>query len=164
MPDSPLHIPEIPETGWRIFSRIFPVSLLLIGVFLFEQWDLFAFIWSSFIGAIVFAQCFTSSTQVIGEPRIFIKTRYFLWLIAVGGKRYPVANVAHIERRISKASGYDDKGMYRPSLLLKMRDGEEVCIQLFCDIGTQIHPTSLAWATRLSQATGLPVVERIETW
>lgn len=164
MPDSPLHIPEIPETGWRIFSRVFPVSLLVIGVFLFERWGLFAFIWSGIIGAIVFAQCFTSSTKVIGEPMIFIKTRYFLWLIAVGCKRYPVANVAHIERRISKASGYDDKGMYRPSLLLKMGDGEEVYLQRFSDIGTQNHPASQAWAIRLSQATGLPVVERIETW
>jgi hypothetical protein len=167
-------IPSVPERAWKIASAIFANTLLAIGLLMYvvkfskssSGPDWFWFVWFSFVGLIAHATLTEYRWEIRQQSSELIRTGVFLGIIPLGMKRYSISEFSCIKRYVTRASGYDDGsiGIYRPSIVLVTRGGKELQLQQFVDLHSNQHPLSETWANRIAEASGLPVVDVIESW
>jgi hypothetical protein len=163
-------IPSVPEKGWKKGSAIFANTLLAIGLFGFAvingSLDWFWFVWFGFVGLIAIGTLTEYRWEIRLEHSELIRTLVFLGLFPLRSKRYRISDFSHIKRYVKRAWGYDSgsEGIYRPSIVLMERVGRELPLQQFVDCASNEHPLSEAWAKRISEASGLQVMDVIESW
>jgi hypothetical protein len=163
-------IPSVPEKAWKRSSAIFANVLLAFGLVGFAvmrgppAW--FWFVWFGFICTIALATLIEYRWEIRQAHGDIVRSSLFLGRFPLSSKRYQIADISHIERRVKRASGYDSgsEGIYRPSIALVLRDGTAVPLQQFLDRPSKEHPVSAAWAQGIAAASGLEVRDVIETW
>lgn len=167
-------LPAVPERKWKITSAIFVNALLAIGLYLFIVKDRglnsdshgFWLLWLGFVGLAAIGTLSFERVEIRQHSFELIKTRFFLGLIPLSIKRHSLAGAKYIKRYVKRASGYDSgsDGIYRPSIVLVCGDGKEILIQQFFDCASNVHPLSQQWARKIAEASGLQVIDIVESW
>jgi hypothetical protein len=163
-------IPSVPEEAWKISSAIFVNALLAFGLIAYAitngSLDGFWFAWFGFVGLIAIGTITEYRWEIRPRHSELIRTLIFLGLIPLSSKRYEISDFSHIKRYVKRAWGYDsgNEGIYRPSIVLMERMGKELRLQQFVDCTSNEHPLSEAWAKKISEVSGLQVIDVIESW
>jgi hypothetical protein len=167
-------IPEVPEKAWKMASAIFVNTLFAIGLFMFianglnsnSGLDWFWFVWFCFVGLIAIGTHTAYRWEIRQQSSELIRTCVFLEIVPLWSKPYRISEFSGIKSYVKRAWGYDNgsDGIYRPSIVIVGRDGKELRLQQFADCTSNQHTLSETWAIKIAEASGLQVVDMIESW
>lgn len=163
-------IQTVPENSWKIFSAIFVTGLFLVGFYFFvvssHDDGAFGIVWLGIIGFASLCTLTFGRIEIRQHPRELVKVNLFMGIIPLSSKHHDLTEFKCVKRCVKLASGYDggSEGIYRPSIVIVHRDGNEILLQEFADCASNVHPLSQHWATKIAEATGLQVIDKVESW